>query len=678
MRRPSLIPAALVLVFVSLAAERIAPALWEHHGAREISFAEPIDALSVGGDRIMAEVSGFDGKGWTAWEELLVDDEQDPLSRESNLVVFPAPVSKVRLRGNTDVDIHPIRVSHEPSHYTVAARGSVAEPRVLSRENWGADESLLYYTKTLPASSGNDSDSREADNGNGSSAAVSTRVRDCQEAQRLYPEEFRIAERMTEDGAGRTFLWPQEYSPSVRLIVVHHTAGTVSTDSRPAVERMRAIYTYHAKNRGWGDIGYHYVIDEAGKIYQGRAGGEAVIGGHAYCNNINTVSIALMGNFDAELPRQEQVRSLQWLADTLAQQYGIDLGRNVMFHGKNLPAVVGHRDLLSTSCPGHYLYGAMDQVRRNVRSGDLAASVRFPPPPSSSSRSSASFTRNLAPTEGIAAMGSTALMGRPGGETVVALRYQAGAKPVKRGGNLGAIKRSSPRIGVWVAKGEGYVRARTTLLAPDAIGSNQSTIIRVKIQIPRDRGTHTLSIGPVKYAITTEGRRLPAATTRGNTSPQQAPMTRTGPVRPTRSSSSSIIGTDYPVIQQSQTTNIPPLPVQGLRAPQGLERPAGETAGGGERGLGGEVIRIRLTDSRPAPLDTMTVEFPGVGLVNGASVNGGVITLTKQGESCTASRYGTTLTAGVVRLDLQGGIHTVTSMVKAQNRYRGALECRVV
>ncbi|MFA6039707.1 MAG: N-acetylmuramoyl-L-alanine amidase [Candidatus Peribacteraceae bacterium] len=661
MRRSLLIPAALVLLALFHGArERVFdPQMRESAALREESFANPVDALSVSGDRIAAEVSGFDGKEWTAWETLQRDDEQDPLSRESNLVVFPAPVSKVRLRGNTNVEFHPISVSHEPSHYTVAARANVAEPRVLSRENWGADESLLYDAQPVATPSNGNSDSREADNGNGSSAAVSNRVRDCQDAQRLYPEEFRIAERVTKDGAGRTFLWPQEYSPSVRLIVVHHTAGAVGPDSRPAVERMRAIYTYHAKNRGWGDIGYHYVIDEAGQIYQGRAGGEAVIGGHAYCNNINTVSIALMGNFDVEQPRQAQVQSLQWLADSLARQYDIDLNRNVMFHGKTLPGITGHRDLLATSCPGYYLNGTMDQVRLHVRTGDLEAAVRFPSPPSSASRSSTpSFTKKATPVAGLTAMGNTTVTGRPGGEIVVALRYQAGAKPVRRGANLGAIKRSSPSIGVWVAKGESYVRARTGLLAPDAIGSNQTAIIRVKIQIPRDRGVHSLKIGNVSYAITTEGRRLPAAT-RGNTAPQQTSTTRTGPVRPTRSSSSSVVGTDYPVPQQPQTQT-PPSPL------------------GGGAGGGGDFIRIRLTDKRETPLDTMTVEFPGVGLVNGASVNGGVITLTKNGESCTASRYGSAITSGVVRLDLQGGIHTVTSMAKAQNRYRGVLECRVV
>ncbi len=342
---------------------------------RELSFDPPIDAISVSGVSVDLDVSGLDGNAWTPWTHLSLDDgrEQNPLTTESNLVMFPHAVSAIRLRGTTlDVTPHPIRVSAAPTTFKVSAMNMV-RPRILSRNDWGADDSFLYSN-----SSSAGSDSCPATDVSGAS---SQRVRDCQEAQKLYPYEFQVARTVRTDAQGRTFRWPQQYSSSIRMIVVHHTAMEVSNDSRPAVERMRALYAYHANSNGWGDIGYHYVIDENGQIYQGKAGGEYVIGGHAYCNNVGTLGIALMGNFDVEKPTQTQMASLQWLIDTLGKQYNIDLTRNVIYHGQTRPPVVGHRDLLSTDCPGYYAYGVLDQVRANVRSGNLDALVTFPPPP---------------------------------------------------------------------------------------------------------------------------------------------------------------------------------------------------------------------------------------------------------------------------------------------------------
>ncbi|MDD4319732.1 MAG: N-acetylmuramoyl-L-alanine amidase [Candidatus Peribacteraceae bacterium] len=622
---------------------------------RETAFDPPIDALSAGGNVIDAEVSSWDGERWTAWETLQMEDEQDPLSTESNLVMFPTPVSKVRLRGKTpDLALHPIRVSHEPAGIRTASLVSMDYPSILSRHDWGADESLLYANGSAPVGNG-DSDRQSAVSSASSASSLPARIQNCLDTQRQYPTEFRTARAVTTDGQGNRYLWPQEYSPSVRLLVVHHTAMTVSSDSRPAEERMRAIYQYHAKTLGWGDIGYHYVIDENGLIYQGRTGGEAVVGGHVYCNNIGTVGIALMGNFETEQPSQTQMQSLQRLINTLGDQYGIDLNRSVAYHGKIFPPVVGHRDLLATACPGYYVANTMDQVLRNVRSGNLSASIVFPPPPAppSSSSSRASVSRSSSPQEGFIATGDTTLVGRPGGEVSLALQYRAG-RAINRRRSLGTIKRSHPQLGVWVAMGTRFVRALANVPSPESLRPGQTTTLRLKIQLPRDRGTYQLTIGNVTFTVVTEGKRLQVPVTRNSGAqdylPSQTPDSDSYSPPASFSSSSSSLS--------NYSTS---------SAPQ---------AGTPAAGMSGN-IRIRLSDSGSVPATTFTLSYPVTGEVNGSTAGGGLITLLKDGDKCVAQAGGTTIASGIVRTDPEGGTVAVTSWQKANNRFRGIIECRV-
>jgi hypothetical protein len=176
-------------------------------------------------------------------------------------------------------------------------------------------------------------------------------VKDCLAAQQNFPAEFKTASTVTKDPQGRAYRWPLQYSKDVKLLVVHHSALVVQNDPRPAVERVRALYKYHAMTKGWGDVGYNYLIDEDGKVYEGRLGGKFVVGGHAYCNNIGSIGIVMLGNFEIEQPTDAQTKGLQRLLSSLANDYHIDTSKSVQFHGKKFDApIVRHRDLLSTLC----------------------------------------------------------------------------------------------------------------------------------------------------------------------------------------------------------------------------------------------------------------------------------------------------------------------------------------
>lgn len=384
---------------------------------------------------------------------------------------------------------------------------ALAAPHILTRAEWGADESLLTTTAEQQSAE----EQMPADEGNG----VAERVKQCTEAQQKYPEEFRIAKTARENDSGEKLLWPQSYSPNVRMIVVHHTAMTIRNDSRSPLERVRALYQYHARTLGWGDIGYHYIIDEDGTIYEGRAGGQNVVGGHAYCANVGTLGVVLLGNFEVEEPSQIQILSLQWLLKHLADRYGLNPGQMTQFHGQSKNVIVGHRDVVSTACPGYFLAGVLDQVRRHVVSGDVAARVSFPAPlgktyedRTSERRSSRLQSMNLRPAEPtLTALTETDLTVRPGGQVQASLLFRAGGSVVQRRARIASVMRSSNRIGIWQQLDGQNLRVRQELLLPRMLHEGEVETIRLRFQAPEQSGVYSVDIGPVTFLLRAEGRR---------------------------------------------------------------------------------------------------------------------------------------------------------------------------
>ncbi len=158
--------------------------------------------------------------------------------------------------------------------------------------------------------------------------------------------------------------WPPEYAP-VTHILLHHTV--TPNDDVDWAARVRAIWYYHTYTRGWGDIGYNYLIDPLGNIYEGRAGGEDVVGGHARGYNRGTMGVACMGTYARVAPPPALEESLVALLSWKAAERGIDpLGQGFNGH-KVFPYIAGHRDVGQTACPGDALYGRLPTIREAVR-----------------------------------------------------------------------------------------------------------------------------------------------------------------------------------------------------------------------------------------------------------------------------------------------------------------------
>jgi hypothetical protein len=178
-----------------------------------------------------------------------------------------------------------------------------------------------------------------------------------------------------------------------RKIVVHHTASPNSV--RDPAATVRFGYELHVVRRGFTDIGYNFLISPDGEIFEGRrarkyakgelhtgedGAGNAIIGGHTKGRNAGTCGIALIGNFMKTAPSVAAIESLIHLAAWEAQRHKIDpLGRDefiatdsakLVFHN-----IVGHRGIGATLCPGTRMAASMPWLRKQVaeRAGSFPA-----------------------------------------------------------------------------------------------------------------------------------------------------------------------------------------------------------------------------------------------------------------------------------------------------------------
>ena len=207
-------------------------------------------------------------------------------------------------------------VAHFDLGFTGTARAAVPQPTIVTRAQWGADESWRTGTP--------------------------------------------------------------DYAP-VRMAIVHHTVDGNDYTPEQAPGLVRAIYYYHTKSEGFRDIGYNFLIDRYGTIYEGRYGGitQGVVGAQTLGFNTGTTGISIIGNFQIAQPTSASLTALEYLLAWKLDLNHIDpLSTVTMVSGATdkfkagqtvyVPAIVGHRDLNYTACPGDYLYAQLPAIRAVV------------------------------------------------------------------------------------------------------------------------------------------------------------------------------------------------------------------------------------------------------------------------------------------------------------------------
>ncbi|HEX8002226.1 MAG TPA: peptidoglycan recognition protein [Mycobacteriales bacterium] len=317
--------------------------------------AAPFEALGVtwAADRAVGDVSVLarvrQAGAWTAWHALDADPDHEPDAAEAagargGTAPWYAGRSdgwQVRLavvggRAPRDVRVSLVdpgssaadaEIGRSPV-FGASAEAAPARPSIVTRAQWGADESLR-------------------------------------------------------DGS-------PDYSDTIRMGFVHHTDTSNSYSSTQAAAMVRSVYAFHTQSRGWSDIGYNFLVDKYGRVFEGRYGGvdRPVIGAHTGGFNTDTFGVALLGNFASYVPPPATLSALQrtfaWkfslhyvnpLATTVLTSRGgskYETGTQVRFNN-----VSGHRDAGLTACPGAQTYSRLPSIRSGIKAA-MGASLYTP------------------------------------------------------------------------------------------------------------------------------------------------------------------------------------------------------------------------------------------------------------------------------------------------------------
>jgi hypothetical protein len=313
-----------------------------------------VATLAPGRDHLQHRPAGygqvrFEVQGrWTPWQALDQDGAQAPGQFTSALVsVDRATAYQVRglSAGATSWQAAAINTTDGPT-VEVGRRpadAAAAAAPCRSRADWGADESISGWSKGT-------------------------------ETPAFYP---------------------------VQTLTVHHTAGS-NDPTQDYAATVRAIYSYHVQTNGWSDIGYQYLIDGNGVVYEGRSTGQTskscvygggdgsdfahetgtdnvVNGAHVTGFNAGNVGVALMGCFEATTECSGSttvppaaVDGLETLLASLATRHGLDPQGQAHYVNpvsaatKDIAVVSGHRDWAATACPGGNLYAQLPAIRTEV------------------------------------------------------------------------------------------------------------------------------------------------------------------------------------------------------------------------------------------------------------------------------------------------------------------------
>lgn len=237
---------------------------------------------------------------------------------------------------------------------------------------------------------------------------------------------FAMCRSRADWGADESLMsWAPAFQP-VQVLTVHHT-DTTNTDADPAAT-VRAIYRFHAIDRTWGDIGYQFLVDAQGVVYEGRSRGEAsrscvtaggdgtdfghtgdgtgrgVVGAHVSGWNSGNLGVAALGTYTSTAPPAAQRSSVEDVLANLATRHGID-PRSTSYTFTNpangatkvVATISGHRDWVATECPGGALYSALPDIRSSVATRMQTASTSTTTTTASTTTTTTSTTTTAKP-----------------------------------------------------------------------------------------------------------------------------------------------------------------------------------------------------------------------------------------------------------------------------------------
>jgi hypothetical protein len=290
---------------------------------------------------------------------------------------------------------------------------------------------------------------------------------------------------------------PPRSAPSygtVQAAFVHHTVtvNEYAPQDSPAI--VLGIAKYHRDTNGWKDIGYNFLVDRYGQVFEGRAGGvdQAVVGAHAQGYNAQATSVAQLGTFSAAPITPQAMSATAQLLGWKLSLHGVPAeGTVVLTSGggslNRFPAgtlvtvnrICGHRDGDATSCPGDALYAQVPELR--TRAAALAGPVA--PPEGQVTLAVAAPAVPYGQPAGFAG-----LVIRPGGGAAVGVPV-ALQKRGRTGAWVTVARATAGPDGAWAVnvpwRRSGQVRARAG--SRSSAVANVAVVASVKLRLPRRR-----------------------------------------------------------------------------------------------------------------------------------------------------------------------------------------------
>ena len=321
-------------------------------------------------DAISVQVRTRTNGTWSSWTKAAYHDEHGPDAGSSEAAralrpgtdaVVVGDVDEVQMRAETidgkapaDLELAVIDPGTAPV---------VKEPAAIDTAQLPAQDRDATSSAPIESTAGPNGSESAATHGDGAAADLDLMAMKIAPKPVIYSRAQWGANEALRDKSSLRY-------GTVKTGFIHHTVNANNYTPEQVPSLLRGIYAYHTQSRGWSDIGYNFLVDRFGRIWEGRYGGvdRAVVGAHTLGYNEYAFAMSAIGNFDVAQPPQAVLDAYAALFAWKLSLYNIAAdATHLWVKDRYLNAINGHRDVGQTACPGRYLYAKIPSVRVAAR-----------------------------------------------------------------------------------------------------------------------------------------------------------------------------------------------------------------------------------------------------------------------------------------------------------------------